>query len=267
MFPIKKLQELSIKTRLRKIVKILDAWEQDQIHGKNTLKMQETVSYFENLRDVLLDTDIPAEIRSITAKKKDEELYRHINTLRHAILRYLGAEPSEWDFIEKDTGLLDTAKRKIFPFYVFLEDIRAPFNIGSIMRTSEVFGVEKVLLSPACPLPTHIRASRTGRGAEKVVPFEVLPLHDLVPGDKAAAPFFALETGGTPINKFAFPASGTVLVGSEELGLSPEALALADKHLGRVTIPMGGAKRSLNVSVAFGILMQRWHEAFFRKTM
>jgi TrmH family RNA methyltransferase len=69
---------------------------------------------------------------------------------------------------------------------------------------------------------------------------------------------FALELGGSPIGEFAFPARGIVLVGSEELGLSPEALRLADRSLGRVSIPQAGAKRSLNVAVAFGILMQRW---------
>ncbi len=49
-------------------------------------------------------------------------------------------------------------------------------------------------------------------------------------------------------------------MGSEELGLSPEALRLADASAGRVSIPLAGAKRSLNVSVAFGILMHAWQQ-------
>jgi len=75
---------------------------------------------------------------------------------------------------------------------------------------------------------------------------------------------FALELGGVSIQEFGFPSRGIVLVGSEELGLSPEALALADAALGRVSIPLSGAKKSLNVSVAFGILMSRWHERLLR---
>ena len=46
---------------------------------------------------------------------------------------------------------------------------------------------------------------------------------------------------------------------SEELGLSPEALRIAHDSAGRVSIPMSGSRRSLNVAVAFGILLQRWH--------
>ena len=62
-----------------------------------------------------------------------------------------------------------------------------------------------------------------------------------------------------------FPVAGVVLVGSEELGLSPEALRLADEKRGRVSIPLAGAKRSLNVSVAFGILMYAWQASLSRK--
>ena len=74
----------------------------------------------------------------------------------------------------------------------------------------------------------------------------------------AEGPFFALETGGTLLGDFPFPPRGILIAGSEELGISPRALAAADASLGRVTIPTWGAKGSLNVSVAFGIVMQAW---------
>ena len=72
-------------------------------------------------------------------------------------------------------------------------------------------------------------------------------------------PVFVLETGGTAIDEFDFPQQGIVIIGSEELGVSPEALNRAT--YGRVTIPMKGMKASLNVGVAFGILMQAWVES------
>jgi TrmH family RNA methyltransferase len=50
-----------------------------------------------------------------------------------------------------------------------------------------------------------------------------------------------------------------MIVGSEELGVSSEMLAIADRSLGRVSIPLAGAKGSLNVSVAFGIVMHLWY--------
>jgi TrmH family RNA methyltransferase len=67
---------------------------------------------------------------------------------------------------------------------------------------------------------------------------------------------FALETGGTPLRDFVFPREGIVILGSEELGVSPEALERAE--YGRVSIPMTGIKASINVGVAFGILVYAW---------
>ena len=72
-------------------------------------------------------------------------------------------------------------------------------------------------------------------------------------------PLLGLELGGRSLEDFVFPPSGIVLLGSEELGLSPRARELCT--YGIVSIPMSGAKGSLNVAVAFGILMHAWSEA------
>jgi TrmH family RNA methyltransferase len=72
-----------------------------------------------------------------------------------------------------------------------------------------------------------------------------------------------LETGGDDICEFDFPERGICVIGSEELGVSPEALKAAS--YGRVSIPMKGLKASLNVGVAFGILMQKWVESLSKK--
>lgn len=71
-------------------------------------------------------------------------------------------------------------------------------------------------------------------------------------------PLFALELGGVSLEEFAYPPRGILILGSEEVGVSPECLALADRSSGRVSIPLYGWKGSLNVSVAYGILMSRW---------
>ena len=113
-------------------------------------------------------------------------------------------------------------------------------------------GAEKVYISPFCTDPNHPRAIRSGMGCIETIPWERCSLEDL-PND---LPIFALETGGTPLEEFEFPKKGIVIIGSEELGISPQALQKAS--YGRVTIPMKGIKSSLNVGVAFGILMQSW---------
>jgi TrmH family RNA methyltransferase len=99
-------------------------------------------------------------------------------------------------------------------------------------------------------------------GCVEVLPWERLPAEPFSPGSSAAfnCPVFALETGGAPLDSFSFPKAALIVVGSEELGVSPAALAAAGISAGRVTIPIYGAKGSLNVSTAFGIVMQKWAE-------
>jgi TrmH family RNA methyltransferase len=181
------------------------------------------------------------------------DLSRALNDIHRLLMAAVGVYPADWDFDTCAKFGTPSTGRRIFPgMQVYLEDLRSPFNVGSIFRAAESFGVERILLSPLCASPEHPRARRTAMGTTEMVPW-----------DTAAAPLesvFALETGGTPLKDFAFPQQGVMLVGSEELGLSPGALELADRSLGRVTIPTWGLKGSLNVAVAFGIVCQAWAE-------
>ena len=182
---------------------------------------------------------------------------RALNTAYQLILTETGRFQADWDFYESG-GSLDSTKRRPFPgMYVYLEDIRSPHNVGAMFRAAESFGAEKIWLSPLCADPRHKRAERTAMGCVDVLPWERLE-ENTFNSAPAPAPFFALETGGTPLGDFPFPERGILIAGSEELGVSPEALAVADASLGRVSIPTFGAKGSLNVSVAFGIVMQAW---------
>lgn len=189
---------------------------------------------------------------------------RALNNVKHILLTETGGNQADWDFTGTD-GRLDPAKRQVFKgMLVYMEDIRSPFNVGAMFRTCESFGVEKVILSDFCADPNHRRAQRTAMGCIDIIPWERKELFapaEVFAGNRPlSCPVFALETGGIPIHEFPFPKNGLLIAGSEELGVSPSALAAADASLGRVTIPCYGAKASLNVSVAFGIAMQAWAE-------
>jgi TrmH family RNA methyltransferase len=192
-----------------------------------------------------------------------DPLRRALNAVRYILLAETGRFPADWDLVDPE-GCLDPQKRRSFPGVgVYLEDIRAPFNVGAIFRTAESFGAEKLYLSPLCADPLHPRAERTARGCVSILPWE--RLSGGLP-DGPERPVFALETGGRALRDFPFPPRGVMILGSEELGVSPGALARADRSLGRLSIPTYGAKGSLNVSVAFGIAMQAWAAALAEKS-
>lgn len=212
------------------------------------------------LKDPKLPESAAEELKKLLSAKDFDEL-RVCNCARNHLLAIIGTFPAEWDLViaphasstESDGTV---RKREFFPgVCVYAEDIRSPFNIGSIFRTAEAMGAEKVYISPHCISPTQPRAVRSGMGCIETMGWEQLSLEELPEN----LPVFALETGGTDINDFKFPEQGICIIGSEELGVSPEALHHAS--YGRVSIPMKGLKASLNVGVAFGILMQKWVES------
>jgi len=258
VFPLSRLSELSPRTRQRKIARILQGIEVDALAGR-TPDPAYLAELLRHLGETLPSpvSEAAAALRNALRRLPQGGVGREINGLRHALLAALGAEPAEWDLVDAATGALNRSDVRTLPMRVFLEDLRSPFNVGSIMRTAEAFGVERLLLSPGTPGPDHPRAVRTSLGAHAALPWQRADLAAI----QGSEGLFALELGGEPIQRFAFPSRGIVLVGSEELGLSPEALRLADAGRGRVSITLGGAKRSLNVSVAFGILIHAWRNA------
>lgn len=213
------------------------------------------------LKDPKLPPEAAAEIRALLEAEPFDER-RLCNCARNHLLALLGTFPAEWDLViaphPSPDGAGTVRRRDFYPgVCVYAEDIRSPFNLGSIFRTAEGMGAEKVYISPSCTDPGQPRAVRSGMGCIETMGWERLALDDL-PGD---TPVFALETGGTPVGEFRFPEKGICIIGSEELGVSPQALSRAAASCGCVSIPMKGLKASLNVGVAFGILMQKWTEA------
>ena len=106
------------------------------------------------LKDPALPEQDKNQLETLLAQKPFDEL-RACNLGRNALLKILGTFPAEWDLIIAPHQVSENAKngivkeRSFYPgLYVYAEDIRSPFNLGSIFRTAEAFGAEKVFLSP-----------------------------------------------------------------------------------------------------------------------
>ncbi len=265
MVPLHKLARLPRHQRLRKCAKILEEWERTLPAAPDARDLPP----FEYLQDLFAmlaeDGEFSSAARPALAEASQAFsalsavdlplVRRHLNTARHILLTETGCTVADWDFIDAAGSLSPQKRRVLSGVGVFLEDIRSPFNVGSLFRSAESFGVERLYLSPLCADPRHPRALRSAMGCVDLVPWERRERNEL------PFPVFALETGGTDLDSFVFPARATLIVGSEELGVHPASLAAADASAGRVSIPTYGAKGSLNVAVAFGIVMRSWSVA------
>jgi tRNA G18 (ribose-2'-O)-methylase SpoU len=148
---------------------------------------------------------------------------------------------------------------------VILYNVRSLHNIGSILRTSDGAGIEKIYLCGYTSAPvdefgaSRSQIAKTALGAEHMVLWEkkrsTTALIDRLHKDGYQIFAVELDKKSVPYQKVRLSAKElerTVLVmGSEVKGLTPGILRRVDKIL---EIPMLGKKESLNVSVAFGVV-------------
>jgi len=138
---------------------------------------------------------------------------------------------------------------------IILPNIRSLYNIGSIFRTADACGVEKVYLTGYSGRPDkQDKIAKTALGAEKNVPWE--HHHDtwrvIEKLRTEGYQIVALEQSKESVDYHEFKSADKValIVGNEVKGLSKELLKRTDIH---IHLPMVGKKESLNVAVAFGI--------------
>lgn len=140
-------------------------------------------------------------------------------------------------------------------FVLVLYNIRSRHNVGSIFRTADGAGVDKIYLSGITPAPPHPKIAKTALGAEKYIPFEksFQTLRTLKKLKNKGYQIYALEQSkkSIPYLKFKPKFPCALVLGNEVKGLPSRILKIADKIL---EIPMYGRKKSLNVSVAAGII-------------
>lgn len=129
------------------------------------------------------------------------------------------------------------------PRCVYLDGVRDPGNVGTIIRAAHAFGSGSVVLGPQSADPFGPKAVRASMGSIFHVPVARVADPALLP-----RPLVALDArGGTPIADVAaaIDPEATIVVGGERAGVSDELLAACD-HVASIPI----AAESLNAAMA-----------------
>ena len=144
--------------------------------------------------------------------------------------------------------------RPRLPLTVVLNNVRSLYNVGSIFRTSDGLGAEKLWLCGITGHPPHPQLDKTALGAEKKVAWEHHPdvYYVLEKMQEEGYEIVLLEQTdrSIPLDECEFAAPVCLVLGNEIEGVSEKLLSLCDRS---VEIEMDGLKNSLNVAVAFGI--------------
>ncbi|WP_438831782.1 23S rRNA (guanosine(2251)-2'-O)-methyltransferase RlmB, partial [Hymenobacter coccineus] len=152
------------------------------------------------------------------------------------------------------SGLFEEGK---VPFLLLLDRITDVRNFGAIARTAECLGVQALVVPSHGAAQINGDALKTSAGALNILPVcreanlqETIRFLQQSGVTVVACTEKATEAVGAADVDFSGPVA--VLMGSEEDGIAPELLRLADV---RLKVPMAGQIQSLNVSVAAGIML------------
>lgn len=144
-------------------------------------------------------------------------------------------------------------------------NIRSAHNVGSLLRTADGLGIERVILTGYTPYPAvkndlrlpHLKVKiskaihKTALGAEESIDWQYANEIEAVIESLKSEGYFvvALEQSkkSRPINELLKFDKLALIVGNEVEGVDTQTLKLADSI---VEIPMKGQKESFNVAIA-----------------
>jgi tRNA G18 (ribose-2'-O)-methylase SpoU len=147
-----------------------------------------------------------------------------------------------------------------------IDNLRSVYNVGSIFRTANAVGIEKIILCGTTPTPVDKKGERrkdfakVALGAEDTVSWEYKENIDEVLLELKKSGFYvvAFEQDKTSVDYKDVDISQkeniAFVIGPEVTGMTQESLSLCDIV---AEIPMLGTKESLNVTIAFGIGVYR----------
>ncbi|AOR22384.1 23S rRNA (guanosine(2251)-2'-O)-methyltransferase RlmB [Clostridium taeniosporum] len=234
---------------------------EDIIIGRNAvteaLKTDRTIEtlYISNAK-------LEGSINSIISKAKEKKILikevdkRKLDSMcNNAVHQGVIARVTPYKYSEVSDILELAEKKGEQPFIVILDEVEDPHNLGSIIRTSELFGVHGIIIPKrrSASVTTMVYKSSVG-AIEHVKVARVTNLNSVIDELKERG----IWVYGTDIRaeeysyQTDFSGPCAVIIGNEGKGISKLTLKKCDKL---IKIPMVGKINSLNASVAGGIIM------------
>ncbi|KRL95329.1 23S rRNA (guanosine(2251)-2'-O)-methyltransferase RlmB [Levilactobacillus hammesii] len=140
------------------------------------------------------------------------------------------------------------------PFFLILDGVEDPHNLGSILRTADASGVHGIIIPKRRAVGLTSTVAKTSTGAIETVPVaRVTNLVNTVRDLKERGMWiFGTDMEGTDYRDWNAKGAVGLIIGNEGKGISRLLKETVDEML---TIPMVGSVQSLNASVAAGLLM------------
>lgn len=157
---------------------------------------------------------------------------------------YAGVPPDQLPSLERN------------PIHVVLDNFRSAFNVGSAFRTSDAGAIQHLYLCGLCAHPPNPKLEKTALGAFDYVPwtYHHNTLEAVESLSARGVPVIAVENTADAVvySEFVWPKPVALVLGHEVEGIDRQVLDLCH---GRVSIPVLGYKRTINVATAYGVIL------------
>ena len=234
----------------------------DQIEGRNPVL--EALRSGRTLNKILISSDIErhssiAEIlhtakeRKIPVERLSPEILKAKSATKSAqgVIAY--ASPKE--YVDVHDLLAISKSRNETPFYVMLDGLEDPHNLGAIIRTADAAGAHGIIIPQRRAVGLTETVAKVSAGAIEYVPVaKEVNLNNAIKTlkDNSIWVIGVDQDGKRSFTEFDFTLPTAIVIGAEGKGLSRLVKENCDEV---VSIPMKGKISSLNASVAAAIVM------------
>lgn len=159
-----------------------------------------------------------------------------------------------YEYAELDDLFAAAKAKDEAPFFLILDGIEDPHNLGSIMRTADAAGVHGIIIPKRRAVQLTATVAKTSTGAIEYVPVvRVTNLAQTIAELKERGLWiFGTDMAGQDYQTWDANGPTALVIGNEGKGISPLIKKACD---GMLTIPMVGHVQSLNASVAASLLI------------
>ncbi len=145
-------------------------------------------------------------------------------------------------------------KKILEDFILFLEDIRDPGNLGTIIRTAEWFGLKSIYCSETCADNFNSKVIQASMGSASRIQVNYTSFEKILNLNPNHIPVLA-DMNGTSLKKYNWSKKNILVIGNEANGVSEN---LKNSITNKLTIERKGKAESLNASISTAIILSHY---------
>jgi len=147
--------------------------------------------------------------------------------------------------------ILETQNTNTDDFILYLDDIRDPGNLGTIIRSAEWFGLKNIYCSESCADNYNSKVIQASMGSASRIKVNYLGFETLIKNNPKHVAVLA-DMNGVSLKKYQWEDKNILVIGNEANGVSDSLKSLVSN---KITIERKGKAESLNASISTAIIL------------